>query len=70
MVLSEVPWREFERSILLDFGRLWRWGGDCTRGCLFLVGTGLDGRAVRGAAGSGAARDGAGLCSSVIAIRI
>lgn len=52
------------------FNRLWRWGGECTSGCLFLAVMGLDGRAVRGASGSGAARAGAGLYSSDIAIRI
>lgn len=62
-------WRVYVRSILSGFGRLWR-GGDWTRGCLFLAGTGLDGSAVRGARGSGAARDGAGRYSSDIAIRV
>lgn len=52
------------------FNRLWRWGGECTSGWRFLAVTGLEGRAVRGASGSGAARDGTGLYSSGIAIRI
>lgn len=51
--------RGLEISIFSGLGRLWRGGGECTSGCRFFAGMGLDGRAVREAAQSGATRDGA-----------